>query len=399
MTAAAAKAPAQISSARISDFPRCHRVMFMIDNLLGMGGAEGALLRMVNHLPNFGFDCSIVTFDLSPDKDFVARFNCPVHELPLSRTWSFEAIRTAANLRELTARERPDILHTMFPTSDLWGGPIASFGKDIRVISSRRDMGILRQGKHRVAYRLLKSRFDQVQAVSDAVRNASIANDGLDPARVETVHNGIDLDRIAAEPCWPDVSSFFETPHHGPTIITAVGKVWPVKGVDTFLKGAAIVSKQFPDARFIVAGWDQGAYPDQLKQECNNLGLNGKVAFTGRVKHVVSIMKASDVFCLLSRSEGLSNALLEAMSCGLPCIATAVGGNPEVVVNKETGFLVGPEDATAAAARIGQLLHDPALRRKMGGAGQKRIHQNFTVDRMVSRVASLYSQLLKERAE
>ena len=376
---------------------RHRKVMYMIDNLLGMGGAEGSLLKMVNHLPAYGYECSIITFETTRQSDFLSLFKCPVFEFPLTCTYDLQAVRVAFQIRNLVAQQQPDILHTMFPTSDVWGGPIASLGRDMILISSRRDLGIVREWKHQIAYRLLGHTYDQVQAVSEAARAAALAQDRLDPEKVKTVHNGIDFDWIDAEPAWPNLDEFFPTPSNGPTVITAVGKVWPVKGVDVFLKAAAKVAKHVPDVRFIVAGFDRGEYPQQVKAECQALGLGSRVAFIGRVAPIISIIKACNVFCLLSRSEGLSNALLEAMSCGLPCIATAVGGTPEVLTEGRNGFLVPKEDADAAADRILHLLADRALARRIGANARNHVRQHFTVNTMVSRVAELYTGLLQER--
>jgi glycosyltransferase involved in cell wall biosynthesis len=183
----------------------------------------------------------------------------------------------------------------------------------------------------------------------------------------------------------------------GATVITAVGKIWAVKGIDVLIRAAAIVCREFPHTNFVLAGWvEPGSYALHLENLAKSLGVERNIYFPGRVKNVVALLKASDVFCLLSRSEGMSNALLEAMACGLPSVATTVGGNPEVL-SEESGFLVKSEDHEEAGARILQLLRDASLRRRMGAAGQKRVQLRFTDEIMVQRVADLYHNLLSER--
>jgi glycosyltransferase involved in cell wall biosynthesis len=373
------------------------KILFLIDTLRGMGGAEGALLKIVTHLPKLGYKCAVGSFDLRRDPDFLRLFPCPVYDLNLRRIYGWNALRVALKLRKLVVKERFDIIHTMFPTSDLWGGPIARFGMPSLLVSSRRDMGIVRSRKHDLAYRWLGGQFDQVQAVADAVGRACIARDSLDPRRVATVHNGVELERIAALEPFADLARTFGLNPDGLTVATAAGKIWPVKGIDILIRSAKIVCREFPRTNFLVAGWLGDDYAKQVQQQAESLGLSGNVKFIGRSPDIVSILKASDVFCVPSRSEGLSNALLEAMACGRPCVATAIGGNPEVVVEGQTGFLAPSEDPERLAARILDLLRDPELRRRMGENGRERVREHFTVEVMVRRMSVLYQELLASR--
>ena len=319
------------------------KVLFLIDTLLGMGGAEGALLKIVTHLPKLGYRCAVGAFDLSRDPEFLSLFPCAVHDLSLRRIYGWKALKVALKLHKLVIKERFDIIHTMFPASDLWGGPIARFGSRSLLVSSRRDMGIVRSRKHDLAYHWLRGQFDQVQAVSDAVGRACIARDGLDPRRVATVHNGVELERIGAVEPFAGLPVDFGFDPDGATVATAAGKIWPVKGIDVLIRAAAIVCREFPHTNFLVAGWLGDDYAKRVQRQAESLGLSGNVKFIGRSPQIISILKACDIFCVPSRSEGLSNALLEAMACAVPSVATEVGGNPEVDVEGQTGFLVPSE--------------------------------------------------------
>ena len=354
---------------------------------------------MVRHLPRYGFDCSIGTFDLSLEKDFISHFPCPIHDLRLTRTYDFTAMKIAAKLWKLAATEKFDIVHTMFPTSDLWGASIARLAHRSLIISGRRDLGIVRSPKHGVAYRILRNTFDQIQAVSDAAGEAAISQDGVERDRVHTVHNGVELDRIDHTPKHTDLVNTYGLNPNGLTVVSAFGKVWPVKGVDVLVRSAAEVCQQLPDTNFIVAGWAEGAYAESVKQLAESLGVAKNIKFIGRVKNIVSIVKACDVFCLLSRSEGLSNALLESMACGLPSVVTAVGGNPEVVRHEQTGYLVENEDSAGAAKRMLELLGNESLRRKMGQNARSVVEREFSVDVMLRRIAFLYEKALERASE
>ena len=374
-------------------FPR--KVLYLVDTLTGEGGTESALAKMASLLPSRGWDCTIGTFRLAVDNPaFLRLFNCPIVDFTMHNTYGWTAWKTAWRLRRFVAREKFDVVHTMFPTSDLWGGVVATTGTAVRLVSGRRDMGIVRSAKHARAYRFLANRYHQVQAVSEATRLAHIHFDGLKPERVFTVHNGIEMDTILNSQPHANLAEAYHLDPHAPTVLAACGNIWPVKGVDIFIRAAALVCKQFPRTNFLIAGEDHKGYAAKMHELIRLLGLENNVKIVGIISPVFPVMLACDIFCQLSRSEGLSNALLEAMACGLPCIASNVGGNPEVVVDGESGFLVPSEDPQAAANRILELLNHPDLREKLGRQARLRVQQHFTADRMADRIVELYDQAI-----
>jgi len=136
-----------------------------------------------------------------------------------------------------------------------------------------------------------------------------------------------------------------------------------------------------------------------LRDLVRQYGLERNVRFPGKMDSpaVWSLLKLCDVFCLPSRSEGMSNALLEAMACGLPPVATAVGGTPEVIDDGRTGHLVPSEDHHAMAARILSLLDEPERAREMGRLAREAVEQQFSAGSMIQSMVSMYNQLLGER--
>ncbi len=367
-------------------------VLFLIDEFFDAhGGAEGALVRMTRHLPKDRFRCSVVTFH-GKNADRTV-FDCPFYVFELTTISDWHAVKMAFRLRSLIRREKVDIVHTFFETSDLWGGLVAKLSGRPLLISSRRDMGILRRNRHSLFYRLLGPMYDQVQAVSNQVREFAIREDGLNPNKVVTVYNGIELDQLT--PAKDQLTRKSLGVEHASHVILSVGNVRPVKGFDVLIRVAAIVCKQFPQAAFLIAGhFHDVPYSEELLALREELGLTNNVLFLGLRADVNTILPLGDVFCLPSRSEGLSNALLEAMAHSLPAVATRVGGNPEVVEDGQTGFLVESEDAQAMAEKILVLLKDPALASSMGETGRQMLESKFTVERMVSRLVSLYDALL-----
>jgi L-malate glycosyltransferase len=352
-----------------------------------LGGGERIVLRLAELLPRYGFRASILTFTIHPECTWLQDAPCPIWLLPLEKTYDLRAMRAAREFGRFLKREEVQVVQTFFESSDIWGGAVTKALSDAKLVWSRRDMGILRGRKHRIAYRLLSGLPDRVFAVSDQVRSHCIAVDGVAPSRVETVYNGLELGDWGAR----EQAAVAD----GPTV-TTVGNIRRVKGHDVFVRAAALVARRFPSARFTVAGEVlEPEYFAELQSLVEQLGLGGHFQFVGPVSDLSEHLAADDVFVLPSRSEGFSNALIEAMAASLPVVATNVGGNAEAVIEGATGYIVPPEDEEALAEAISKLLRDPCHAGRMGARGRRRAEEKFTTDAMMRQVAKSYTDLLR----
>ncbi len=381
--------------ARLMHSGRVH-VLFLIDELCRKGGAETALLNMVRWLPANRFRCSVITFRMDLKLPMLSEFLCPPELLPLTCVYDWNAVQRGAQLARFIRREKVDIVHTFFPSADLWGGMISKLARCPVLVSSRRDMGLMRHAKHRVGYRILAPMFDKVLTVSEEVGHFSIEHDRLDPSRVRTLYNAVDMTKIPGTLDKQEILRNLGV-SGGSQVIASVGNIRHVKGFDVLVRAAAIVCREFPRAVFVIAGGQDPAEPRRLRdleKLCAELGIAGKVKFPGPLENVMPLLKASDAFCLLSRSEGFSNALLEAMACGIPCVASRVSGNSEALDNGTSGFLVESEDHESAAARICSLLWDRKLAQSIGDCGQDSIRARFTPEIMIAQLVEIYDELL-----
>jgi len=371
-------------------------ILYLIDVLWGIGGAEGVLLRIPDLLPKDRYRCTIGTFRLWRDSPVFDRLPCAVREFPVSRVFGMGALRSALELRRFIRSENVQIVHTFFESADLLGGLVAKLSGVPVVISSRRDMGILRSTRHRIAYRLMSPLFDQVQAVSGAVRRETIRADRINPDKVVTIPNGIEIEKLAAADGCAALRHELALEDAAPLIVT-VGHIRRVKGYDVLLRAAVEVCRVYPKATFLIAGsiQEQDCERD-LQDQVRQLHLERNVRFLGKMENesVWSLLKLCDVFCQPSRSEGMSNALLEAMSSGLPCVATAVGGTPEVLEDGRSGYVVPSEDHHAAATRILELLGDPERARTMGRLARSVVQERYSAQSMISSMVGMYDQLL-----
>ena len=364
------------------------RVLIVVDQLAKtLGGGERIVLKLAALLPRFGFQPSILTFLAHPESPALLSPPCPIYLLHLKSTYDLNAIRGALELRRFLKRERIQIVQTFFESSDIWAGFVTKTMSSAKLIWSRRDMGILRTRKHEIAYRLMAWAPDAVFAVSEQVRRHSLDVDRIDPRRVQTIYNGLDLADWNTAPKPAKAGGDF--------LITTVGNIRRVKGHDVLIRAAAEVVKRYPDATFSIGGEVlDPAYFAELQSLIEELKLSNHFRFDGGITNLRRHLDAADVFVLPSRSEGFSNAIVEAMAASLPVVATDVGGNAEAVQDGVSGFIVPTEDPGALSEAIFRLLADPKQAEAMGAAGKKLAAERFTTEAMMNAVVGTYKRLL-----
>ena len=302
----------------------------------------------------------------------------PMTEMDLSAAW-----RLSRALKQL----QPDVVHAHDPHGVAMAALALSMSTEPvtpPLLASRRvDFRIRGNALSRWKYRQV----DCFICASEAIRQI-LLSDGLAHDRAVTVHEGIDLDRVAAaspakihEELWLP---------HGAPVVGNVAALVPHKGQKHLIEAAALVVRQVPDARFVIAG--DGELRPSLEQQIRHLGLEKHVLLAGFRPDVLSVHKAFDIFVMSSVTEGLGTSILDAMACGKPVVATTAGGIPEVVRDGGTGLLVPPRDHEAMAAAIVKLLRDEPLRRRMGAAGLSLANARFGADRMVRETLRVYQR-------
>ena len=238
---------------------------------------------------------------------------------------------------------------------------------------------------HRLG-RLCDRLTDGLVANSEACRRAVVAAENLSPSRIVVMENGVDLGRF------PQSRLHTVRPPSQPRCIGVTANLRAVKGLDVFLRAAALVAAKQPNVSFAIAG--EGPLRPALTQQARELGLEGRLAMPGSVKDIPTFLAGLDVAVLPSHSEGLSNALLEYMAAGKALVATAVGGNVQLVEDGRHGLLVPPGDPEKLAAAITRLLTDPVLAQRLGTAARRRTEERYSRQRMMQRFETLYLNLV-----
>jgi glycosyltransferase involved in cell wall biosynthesis len=236
-------------------------------------------------------------------------------------------------------------------------------------------------------------RNDHVFAVSEEVRESiryPRALRFLSTPPVETLHHGIDVDRVVATAPPTGVREELGIAPDAPVVGT-VANFKPHKGYQYLLQVAAHVARERPDVRFVFVG--QGPMQEQMLGEAKRLGIADTVVFAGFREDALRLVRTFDVFAMSSIHEGLPLALLEAMALGRPPVATRVGGVGAVIQDGVSGFTVEPREPELQAERILEVLEDDALRRKLSNGARARAME-FDVRRAVRRIEHVYSELV-----
>lgn len=308
----------------------------------------------------------------------------PRSEMDFSSGW-----RLSRTLRQL----RPDLLHAHDPHAVAMASMAISMAYPPPcppLVASRR-----------VAFRIKRNAFslwkyntvDLFLCASEVIRQQLIA-DGIPARKTATVHDGIDLTHVDAAPAG-DIHAELWLPHGAP-IVGTVGALVPHKAHRHFVAAAARVVRKIPDARFIIVG--EGDEREALEAQIRHLKLEKHVILTGWRDDVLSLHKAFDLFVLSSVTEGLGTALLDAMACRRPVVATRTGGVDEAVDDGRTGLLVDPHDEAGLARAIVAMLEDEALRVRMGEAGRARVEERFSVERLIQDTLDAYERVLNPDA-
>jgi glycosyltransferase involved in cell wall biosynthesis len=359
-----------------------------IDTARTWRGGQNQVLLTVMGLREAGQRAALVAH---PDGEIRKRAAEGLDLIPIAPRTEMD-LTAAWKLARVIKRLAPDVIHAHDPHGIAMASLALSLGgastkgrRPPALVASRRvDFHLkdnsLSRWKHR--------QVDCFIAASDAIR-AILLSDGVPASRAVTVHEGIDVERVAGTPA-VNVHEAFWLPHHAP-VVGNVAALVPHKGQRHLIEAAHLVVQAVPDARFVILG--EGDLRDQLERLVREHRLEKHVLLPGFRTDVIGCLKGFDLFAMSSVTEGLGTSLLDAMACSKPIVATTAGGMPEVVVDEDTGILVPPRDHHAMAAAIVRLLNDAALRARMGSAGFQRVSERFSLERMVAGTAAVYARV------
>jgi glycosyltransferase involved in cell wall biosynthesis len=362
------------------------RVCFLIDEL-ARAGTEGQLLALIQRLDRRRVEPTLCLLrGDSPASRALEPADCPVWRLGVGALRSPRSLLAAWRFVKRLRAARIDVVQAYFPDSTYFGLILAQLAGVRHRLRTRNNLGHWLTPRHRLLGRLFNRFATGVLTNCEAARRALVQTEALPPETVAVLENGVDLERfLTAAPLRArDAADLCR--------IGAVANLRPVKGVDVLVEAASLLRQRAPRAVFAVAG--EGEQRGDLERQIASHELSDRFKLMGVMRDVPSFLGSVDVAVLPSRSEGMSNALLEYMAAGRAIVAANVGAASELIEDGEHGLLVPADNPQALAEALAALIHEPARAQRLGAAARRRARQRYSRATMVRRFEDYYQGLI-----
>lgn len=360
------------------------RKIDFIAGSLGQGGAERQLYYILNSLVSLGVSCRVLS--LTRGEFYESR----IRDLGVPVVWvgrsPFPPIRLITIAR-LTSSWRPDLVQSAHTFTNIYAANGGRWANCPSIGAVRTD-----GAKEFVTYRNFAKQ--TIKLPTALVANSVQA--------AEAVYSfGIPMDRIFVLPNAVDTSLFFPKTrtriHSQQNRILNVGRLYPQKRHDIFLATIHRVVEKSPNTRGIIVG--DGPLRNDLEVLCNELSLRDRIHFAGHQSEVSSFYADADTFLMTSDYEGTPNVVLEAMSSGLPVVATRAGGTSDVIQHGVTGFLCDVGDIEGLTHYITLLANDPELRRCIGLAAREYVCEVHGFEKLAANLTQIYGEILESHPD
>lgn len=374
------------------------RLLLLTDtSIASTGGSERFLRNLLRRLPPDRYRVTLVQLGGNDYNEYEAHAipdgpPLRIIDIPVGRIYASGGWRALVRLRRLARRERFDIIQSHHEKSDLLNALVPWMQPSVR-LSNRRDMGFKKSARLRFLFRLLNHRYDCVVAPAMQILSALADREDMPRRGLYWIANGVDTDRFRPLDAGSR-SALRESLGLAPGDVAfgCVASFYPVKRHDVLIDAFAAMHRTRPRTKLFLIG--QGELKAALVARADMHGLGDSVRFLGTRGDVEELLPALDAVLLTSSTEGMSNALLEAMACGLPVIASAVGGNLHLVHHEVNGLHVPAGDVQATADAMAQLADSEVLRVAMARQSRQRIEREFSLDGMANAYDRLYHRLL-----
>jgi len=360
---------------------------------LDVGGLQRNVVNQVRAGHRLGQRVSIICLEqrgtlAERAEELGGRVDC-LHKPPGLRLELVD--RLAAAFRRL----RSHVVHTHQIGSLFYAGPAARLARVPVLVHT--EHGVEEYGRPRKRWlgRLAGLHADRFYCLTEAMRAAVVARRVVPAHRARVIHNGIDTESFQTPTDPLETRRALGIPDQA-RVIGTVGRLTEVKQQDLLLRAFARVRARVADAHLLLLG--DGPLRGALQDLAGQLGLSDRIHFAGFRPHSAPYLRAMDVFALTSRSEGMPQALLEAAVVGVPTIASAVGGVPEVVEHGRTGLLFEPGDEAALSEGLHRLLTDRPGARLFRAAAREKVEARYSVERMANDYHRDFLALLEKRS-
>ena len=356
--------------------------VLLLAHRLDLGGSERQMTEIAKSLDREKFTPHVGCFH--PDGirgEELRDAGIPILHLPVTSFASPSALRGGLSLIRYIRRNHIRLVHSFDVPLNIFGAPFAKLAHQPVVLSSQRAHRNLTPGMYTRLLRFTDQIVDGIVVNCIHMRDHMIEDERADPELLHLCYNGIDF-------------SVFHREGRSAlgSVVGVVCALRPEKGLLTLLRAFAKLPPQHSEARLVLVG--SGPMLPQLEAEAEALGIRSLCTFVPKTTDVAEWMRRIDIFVLPSLSEALSNSLMEAMSCGCCCVASRVGGNPELVGENSRGLLFPKEDSAALAAALDLLFKNLGLRHELADAGYRFLREGFSQMQSVECMEAIYGSFL-----
>jgi glycosyltransferase involved in cell wall biosynthesis len=350
---------------------------------LGIGGTERQLVETARFLQRDKFQPHVGCFRPDgPRRVELDRAGVPILHLPVHSFLSPALLSASSRLIAYIREHSIKVVHSFDAPLNIFSVPVAKFAGVPAVLSSQRGHRDLTGASTKRCLRVTDHLTDAVVVNCDAMRRYLIDDEGVPASKIRICHNAVDVEEYSRRP--------IASPWPGKTVIGVVCALRPEKALDILLRAFAKISR--PDAVLAIVGG--GPEGPRLKSLAAELRLGESCHFEPATSDVAAWLSSIDIFVLPSRTEALSNSLMEAMACRCCVIASCVGGNPELIDNGENGLLFDVGDVDQLAGQLSLLLDDPARRDRMAEAASAKMAAHFTYSQAADAMQQIYQSIL-----
>lgn len=342
------------------------------------GGLERLLVDFARYHDAEQFELEFVALgETGQPAEEIRKWGCPVIEYPLTARGKLSRIRQLADFFQ---ERNYDLLHTHNAFPHFYGS-LAGYRAQIpAIIHTRHGRRFGNSVSERLQFAIASRFADRIVPVSDDTGDRCKKIGWLSENKITRIWNGIDVDRFK-----------YTGPADSLTAIT-VSRLSPEKDLLTMIDAVQLVVKSIPQFRLLIVG--NGPEREKLEQKTATLYLESHIQFLGERNDVPDLLSQAGFYVSSSLTEGISLTLLEAMSVGLPIVATSVGGNPEIVQEPETGILVPSANSSKLANAIIQMCHQKESWQDLGQRARARVERHFNIRTMIKEYETLYHKLL-----
>jgi len=372
------------------------KITYMIDVLdTDMAGTENQLIKMINGLDKRRFQVELVCLRDHPwFSANASSLDCASRVIEVH---IFKRLSTYVNFFRLVAylkRSKPDIVHTFFPVSNIVGVLAARMAGISNTVSSRRDYGEWMTGKYLFATKIADRFVKKILANSTAVKRLTCSKEEVKSDKVDVIYNGIDPKKF--QDLKPDLALKRELNiPEAYRVVGIVANFRPMKNHHTFIRAAAELLKSVDGVFFLLVGC--GPLEDELHRLGRELEIEDKLCFAGAQSDITRYLSIMDIGVNCSEGEGLSNAIMEYMASGVPCIVAEAGGNTDLITHDINGYTFKLNDYGTLSLLMRKLLTENAVRERLKKNAKATIESRMLLDVILSNYAVFYQGLLDAR--